>query len=80
MTSKEWEARLDENEPRCATDRPAPAWMPMARHMLFDLVSAETKLEDAVRLLEWTEDDDWWCEPGFTEERDAFLASMKRKP
>ena len=31
-------------------------------------------LDEAKELLEWTEDDDWWCEPGFKERRDAFLA------
>ncbi|MDD5375764.1 hypothetical protein [Acidithiobacillus sp.] len=34
-------------------------------------------LGEAVTLLEWTEDDDWWCEPGFTERRDAFLQGRK---
>jgi len=51
MTSKEWEARLDGYEPKCATDRPAPGWMPMARHMLFDLADREATLFSAQQAL-----------------------------
>lgn len=38
-----------------------------------DLESAEKAIELARDLLEWTCDDDWWCEPGFPEARDAWL-------
>ena len=54
------------------------------RGLLDDLAACEAerddlrrKLEEATELLEWTEDDDWWCEPGFKERRDAFLKGRK---
>lgn len=34
------------------------------------------QLETAVNLLEWTQDDDWWAEPDFCAERDAFLSNL----
>lgn len=42
------------------------------------LSSLLAALDEARELLEWTEDDDWWSEPGFAERRDAWLTTYQR--
>jgi len=51
-------------------------WADQTRTWEERALKAEALLREAREVLEWTEDDDWWSEPGFEERRDALLARI----